>query len=161
MLSEIQDEVSEVWVSGGVAMCYAERMHTVFVYGTLRTGASNAFRMRGARSLGVATISARLYRVHEHFPGILISDDEQDKLVGEVLTEVSDAHLLALDEYEGCAPLMPISHHLYRRVEVTVDLSPLSYEPTGGSETTSAWVWEYLHPVDETQRIKSGDWFAQ
>lgn len=96
--------------------------NTVFVYGTLRTGASNAFRMRGARSLGTATLGARLYRVHEAFPGIVLSDEAS--LQGEVFTGVSEELLHALDVYEGCDARVPEEERIYRRVKVVATLCP-------------------------------------
>ncbi len=36
--------------------------HMVFVYGTLRRGGSNHFRMEGAEFLSAATVNGRLYR---------------------------------------------------------------------------------------------------
>lgn len=94
--------------------------YTVFVYGTLRTGASNAFRMRGAQSLGAATLGARLYRVHDAFPGIVL--DDYACLQGEVFTGVSEVMLHALDVYEGCDAGMPEEERIYRRVKVVATL---------------------------------------
>jgi len=124
--------------------------YNVFVYGTLRSGASNSFRMRGATSLGNATIQARLYRVHEEFPGIILSDSENDILVGEVFTEVSAPQIEALDIYEGCDEKTPPEERLYQRVMVNAKLAD--------GTTHKAWVWEYLREVSEFKRMKSGDW---
>jgi len=128
-------------------------MSQVFVYGTLRTGASNAFRMKGASSLGSATVSAKLYRVHDDFPGIVLSNNSEDVLHGEVFTGVSNEHLHALDVYEGCDAGMPVSERIYRRV-----LAPVTLE---SGEVAEAFIWEYIREVDERERIVSGDWLAQ
>ena len=123
-------------------------MHTVFVYGTLRTGASNAFRMKGARSLGEATVSAQLYRVHDQFPGIVLG--EGSVLHGEIFTDVSDHHLHALDVYEGCDDGLPVEEHLYRRVEVdAVD---------GNGDLVRCYIWEYVKPIADSPLIPEGDW---
>ena len=128
-------------------------MSQVFVYGTLRTGASNAFRMKGASSLGSATVSAKLYRVHDDFPGIVLSNNSEDVLLGEVFTGVSNEHLHALDVYEGCDAQMPVSERIYRRI-----LAPVILE---SGEVAEAFIWEYIREVDERERIVSGDWLAQ
>ena len=127
-------------------------MSQVFVYGTLRTGASNAFRMKGAISLGAATVIAKLYRVHEEFPGIVLTGDPQDILHGEVFKDVSREQLYALDVYEGCDAGMPISERIYHRVLTTVTLE--------NGEETEAFIWEYIREVNEGDRIASGDWLT-
>ncbi len=128
-------------------------MYRVFAYGTLRTGASNAFRMKGAASLGKAIIKARLYQVHEQFPGIALSNDESDELVGEIFGNVSDDMLKMLDVYEGCDAEIPEEERLYRRVLVQAILE-------GGEEVT-AYTWEFVKPVNGQTRIPSGDWLDQ
>ena len=125
-------------------------MTQVFVYGTLRTGASNAFRMKGARSLGSATVKARLYRVHDQFPGIVLSEQLEEVLYGEVFTDVSQEHMEQLDCYEGCDAGLPQSEHIYHRVLTTATLS-------NGTQVEVA-IWEYIRSVSESDRITSGDW---
>ncbi len=46
----------------------------VFVYGTLRQGASNHFRLEGATTLGEAWVLGQLYRI-DWYPGLLLDDD--------------------------------------------------------------------------------------
>lgn len=124
----------------------------VFVYGTLRTGASQDYRMRGATSLGSATIQARLYRVHQDFPGITLSGtSSEDLLQGEVFSGVSPALLDELDLYEGCNPALPPAEHLYRRVRVSATLQ-------GSGKSKSCWVWEYRRKVKEEDYLANGDW---
>lgn len=128
-------------------------MSQVFVYGTLRTGASNAFRMKGAISLGEATLSAELYRVHHDFPGVILSDNPQHRLHGEVFKGVTSEHLNALDVYEGCDASMPVSDRIYRRVLVPVTLQ--------NGEQTEAYIWEYIGEFDGKEKIANGDWLKQ
>ncbi len=118
---------------------------TVFVYGTLRAGASNHFRMAGAEPLGPATVRGRLYRI-DWYPGLVI-DPEACPVTGE-LYAVEAAHLQALDAFEGLPP-GEMECEEYRRVKVAVAVAG------GGRE---AWVWEWRGPVDEAARIGSGDW---
>jgi gamma-glutamylcyclotransferase (GGCT)/AIG2-like uncharacterized protein YtfP len=113
----------------------------VFVYGTLRRGGSNHFRMQGAEFMTEATVRGRLYGI-DWYPGLVL-DDSGDRIIGEIY-QVSAGILLELDAFEGPE---------YRRVMA---------EPCCGGDkrpSQSAWLWEWLGPVDETRRITSGDWF--
>jgi len=113
---------------------------TVFVYGTLRGGGSNAFRMEGSRFIGQATVHGRLYHI-DWYPGLVI-DPGATPVIGEI-HEVGDIQLAALDAFEGGE---------YRRVKTTATLA-------GGGEC-EAWLWEYLPEADEARRIPSGDWLV-
>lgn len=122
-------EFSEVPATGPVL---------VFVYGTLRRGGSNHVRMAGARFIAAATVRGRLYRI-EWYPGLVL-----DAAAGEVKGElfaVEPWQMAGLDDYEGDE---------YRRVRTTV--------ATADGAPLTAWVWEWLGPVDEAQRIAGGDW---
>jgi gamma-glutamylcyclotransferase (GGCT)/AIG2-like uncharacterized protein YtfP len=112
----------------------------VFVYGTLRRGGSNHFRMEGAEFLSAATVNGRLYRI-DWYPGLVLDDMAAD-IHGEVY-RVSAEVLERLDHYEGGE---------YRRVMTQVRCGGDHRSPQ------AAWVWEWLGPVDESRRIRSGDW---
>lgn len=114
---------------------------TVFVYGTLRAGGSNHFRMSDAVPLGPGTVRGRLYRV-DWYPALLL-DPDAGAVCGELYLVPHDA-LAALDAFEGAE---------YRRVRVAVI-------PENGGDAAEAWIWEYLEPVDESRRITHGDWIA-
>jgi len=117
----------------------------VFVYGTLRGGGSNHFRMERARFVGAARVRGRLYRI-DWYPG-LVFDSEGDWISGELYAV--DAVLLAeLDEFEGLA-VGEASGCEYRRVQVMAD---------SGSGAVPAWAWEWLGPVEEARRLAGGDW---
>jgi len=118
-----------------------KKMEVIFVYGTLRAGGSNHFRLGNAGGLGAGTVCGRLYRV-DWYPALLL-DADAGAVHGEVY-EVDAATLAALDAFEGAE---------YRRVRVGV-------MPEGGGEKIDAWLWEYLDPVDESRRIPGGDWLA-
>jgi gamma-glutamylaminecyclotransferase len=110
----------------------------LFVYGTLRRGGSNHFRMAGARFMAAGTVRGRIYQI-DWFPGLIL-----DAAAGGVRGEVfaADARLIAqLDAFEGTD---------YRRVRAVVT--------TDDGESIDAWLWEWLGAVDETRRIVSGDW---
>ena len=112
----------------------------VFVYGTLRRGGSNEFRMAQARFVANGAVRGRLYRI-DWYPGF-VADEFGDIVVGEVY-EANAETLAALDEFEGSE---------YRRVKVAVEVSG-----EGGSKV-QAWIWEWLGDASESQRIASGDW---
>lgn len=115
-------------------------MANIFVYGTLRRGGSNHFRMEGADFVAAATVKGGLYQI-DWYPGLVLDETAGD-VVGEVY-QVPPAVLEELDLFEGAE---------YRRLQTQVRL------PDG--ETVSAWIWEWLGPVDETLRITSGDWLS-
>jgi len=113
----------------------------VFVYGTLRAGGSNHFRMAGCAALGPGTVRGRLYRV-DWYPAVF-ADPDGGEVVGE-LYAVSHETLAALDAFEGSE---------YRRVRIAVT-------PAGGGDPVDAWIWEFLEPLGETKRIANGDWLS-
>jgi gamma-glutamylcyclotransferase (GGCT)/AIG2-like uncharacterized protein YtfP len=120
----------------------------VFVYGTLRRGASNHFRMAGAVFVCTGSIIGKLYQI-DWFPGLIL-DETGDAIRGEVF-EADQGLLEALDMFEGVSA--DESQSEYRRVKTTVS-------PENGGETLTADVWEWLGEVDESKRVKGGDWLA-
>lgn len=120
-------------------------LHRVFVYGTLRGGGSNHFRLAGSRFVGAGRVKGRLYRI-DWYPGLII-DPEADDVLGEVY-DVSVEQLRELDVFEGISA-GEIEGCEYKRVLTEV---------TGRDSTTHAWVWEWVGPFTETDRIPDGDW---
>jgi gamma-glutamylcyclotransferase (GGCT)/AIG2-like uncharacterized protein YtfP len=121
----------------------------VFVYGTLRRGGSNHFRMAGAEFISTGTIMGRMYRI-DWYPGLLL-DDAGDEIFGEIYSVDADL-LAALDIFEGLSAGETQGSE-YRRVQTTVVQQ--------NSETLTAWVWEWLGAVSEDQRISAGDWLKE
>jgi gamma-glutamylcyclotransferase (GGCT)/AIG2-like uncharacterized protein YtfP len=119
----------------------ASTSEMVFVYGTLRRGGSNHFRMDGARFVTAATVRGRLYHI-DWFPGLLL-DADAGEITGETY-QVPSTMMAALDHFEGDS---------YRRVLAEVSCDAAHEAPR------AAWLWEWLGPVDEGRRIASGDWF--
>jgi len=120
----------------------------VFVYGTLRRGGSNHFRMDGAEFITEGRISGKLYRI-SWYPGLVL-DAAGDDIVGEVYSV--DLEMLGnLDAFEGVSA-GETEDSGYRRVRTTVTRAD--------GEILSAWVWEWLGAVDERQRLGHGDWLA-
>lgn len=112
----------------------------VFVYGTLRRGGSNHFRMAGAEFIGSGNLGGRLYRI-DWYPGLVL-DAAEGPVRGEVFAVVTE-QFAALDDFEGPE---------YRRVRAGV--------VTESGETLGVWVWEWQGCADESRRIADGDWFS-
>jgi len=73
-----------------------------------------------------------------------LRSSEGEWVAGDLFRLRDPATLAALDEYEGA--------NEYRRVLTTAVLED--------GEATRCWVYEYIGPVKEERRIKSGDWMA-
>ena len=118
----------------------------IFVYGTLRRGGSDHFRMAAAKFVSEATVSGRLYRVH-WYPGLVL-DEAGDEIHGDVYAVTKDA-LAILDVFEGLCPGGGEGTE-YRRLKTKVALKD-------GREV-EAWVWEWIGATDEIKRLSDGDW---
>ena len=112
----------------------------VFVYGTLRRGGSNHFRMHGAEFVAAGTVRGRLYRI-DWYPG-LVADENAGEIIGEIY-RLSAGKLRELDEYEGPE---------YRREMMEVQADRTTFQ---------AWVWLWNESVDENRRIVGGDWLLE
>ncbi len=120
----------------------------VFVYGTLRRGGSNHFRMEAAEFIAKGRISGKMYRI-DWYPGLVL-DGAGDDIVGEAYSV--DLELLGnLDSFEGVSAGDKEGCE-YRRVPTMVTCA--------AGQTLTAWVWEWLGEVEENQRLRSGDWLA-
>lgn len=117
----------------------------VFVYGTLRPGASRdaeAF-FPGATFLGPARVRGVLYDLGD-YPGVHL-DDSAGWIVGEIVRVTAEA-LAGFDAWEG------VDAGLYRRVPVTVE------RPDAPPLTT--WIYEIADACEGRPVISSGDWLA-
>lgn len=117
----------------------------VFVYGTLRRGASRdaeAF-FPGAKFLGCGRVRGVLYDLGD-YPGLHLNDSA-GWVVGEIVG-VSKEALAEFDDWEG------IDAGLYRRVRVTVE------RPDDSPLTT--WIYEITDACEGRPVISSGDWLA-
>ncbi len=110
----------------------------VFVYGTLRAGASNHFRLEGAKLRGEGWVLGRLYRI-DWYPGLLL-DEEGIPVRGEIY-EVEREMLRKLDSFEGGE---------YERLKDRVHLKD------GGE--VEAWLYEYRGAVEEGSELVPADW---
>ena len=112
----------------------------VFVYGTLRRGGSNNFRMDGCKWLGPAGVNAHLYEV-DWYPGLVLDEDAAE-VVGD-LYEVPNEKMPELDKFEGSE---------YRRVRAMVQ--------TAEDTAMSAWIWEWNRSTEGLEPIPDGDWLT-
>ncbi|WP_193214394.1 gamma-glutamylcyclotransferase family protein [Luteolibacter marinus] len=118
----------------------------VFVYGTLRRGGSNAFRMEGAEFVGEGFVRGYLYAI-SWYPGLVL-DEGAGKVRGDVF-KVGPKLLRELDEFEGLSA-GELQGGEYRRLKSEVLLGP--------GESCSAWVFEWVAAVEPMKVIPSGDW---
>lgn len=102
--------------------------HKVFVYGTLRRGGAELFKVPG-----------QIYDLG-WFPGIVLGDENSKSFVVCERLEVDDEKLAEFDRYEGFYEGEPESS-LYLRVP---------YE--GG------WIYVYNHSVEGYTLVEGGDW---
>lgn len=121
----------------------------VFVYGTLRRGGSNAFRMDGAEFVGRGRAEGKLYAI-SWYPGLVLGRNS-GWVTGEVY-RVSPEQLRALDEFEGISA-NEIEGAEYRRVGADVALDGMPYD-----DTLHCSAFEWKGPVVQERRIPSGDW---
>ena len=115
-----------------------ERQELVFVYGTLRPGSSNHFRMEEAELQGRAWVLGRLYPLG-WYPGLVL-DDGGIPVRGEVYA-VEREMLRKLDAFEGSE---------YERLKFPVHLE-------GGNEVR-AWLYEFRGDEGGREEIVPADW---
>ena len=113
----------------------------VFVYGTLRSGGSNAWRMKNATFMDAATTRGHLYRV-DWYPGAIFDETASSTILGELYT-IPPEPLQQLDAFEG---------QEYERIKIMVT--------TSSQQPYEAWAWQYLPPTEHLSKIPSGDWFC-
>jgi gamma-glutamylcyclotransferase (GGCT)/AIG2-like uncharacterized protein YtfP len=121
----------------------------LFVYGTLMRGFDHPMAQllsRSADFIGEARCRGRLYLV-KHYPGLVLSDDPDDIVFGELFRLRRPAECLReFDMYEACGEgFKPPSEYIRQMLTVTSD--------DGAAE---AWTYVYNWPVTKLPRIASG-----
>jgi gamma-glutamylcyclotransferase (GGCT)/AIG2-like uncharacterized protein YtfP len=122
----------------------------LFVYGTLMRGYDHPMAQllsKSADYVGQAQCRARLYLV-KHYPGLVLSDDADDIVHGEVfrLRQVNEL-LREFDMYEACGEgFAEPTEYVRRGVAVTLS----------DGAAIEAWTYLYNWPVDRLPRIESG-----
>lgn len=118
----------------------------LFVYGALRKGASNDWRMKSARWLGPAKVAGTLVKI-DWYPGLVLGEGGLVK--GEVY-EVSSELLAELDAFEGIGEIEDRNGE-YHRIRAEVILN---------GEPQDVWIYEWLKGISGYQIVASGDWLT-
>jgi len=122
----------------------------LFVYGTLMRGFDHPMAtllQRGSDFIGEARCRGRLYLVR-HYPGLVLSDDADDVVFGEVCRLHQPQELLReFDMYEACGEgFAEPTEYIRRILPVTL----------GDGAVGEAWTYVYNWPVGHLPRIASG-----
>jgi gamma-glutamylcyclotransferase (GGCT)/AIG2-like uncharacterized protein YtfP len=128
-------------------MTTGEPRESIFVYGTLRRGASNHHRLKGAVWRGAATVRGVLYQV-SWYPGLVLRDDQVGRVRGDCF-EVPVGLMGELDAFEGLPP-GSLCGEEYERVRIDIDLVD--------GESIRAWAWLWRAGTDGLSKVGSGDW---
>jgi gamma-glutamylcyclotransferase (GGCT)/AIG2-like uncharacterized protein YtfP len=122
----------------------------LFVYGTLMRGFEHPMAQllsRGADFLGEARCQGRLYLV-KHYPGLVLSDDPDDIVFGELFRlRRPDELLREFDMYEACGEGFREPTEYVRKI--------LNLTTADGAANT-AWTYLYNWPVTGLPRVASG-----
>jgi gamma-glutamylcyclotransferase (GGCT)/AIG2-like uncharacterized protein YtfP len=122
----------------------------LFVYGTLMRGFDHPMAQllsRSADFLGTATCRGRLYLI-KHYPGLVLSDDPEDIVFGELYRlRERDALLAEFDMYEACGEGFAEPTEYIRRM--------LDVKQEDGA-VGKVWTYVYTWPVTGLLRITSG-----
>jgi len=113
----------------------------VFVYGTLRHGGSNHFRMEGGALVSPATVQGSLYRI-DWYPALILNA-KAPTVLGEVYRMPANC-LAHLDAYEGPE---------YHRLQATAT--------TPDGLELQVWIWEWKESIAHLPIIESGDWLKE
>lgn len=122
----------------------------LFTYGTLRLNQSHPIAIylsENATLIGLAVLpKARLYKI-DWYPALIPTEDENDKVIGDVY-ELKDANAWSkIDEYEGIGIGEP--PYEYKRENVKIQME---------QEEFDCWVYFYNVALpDNAELIESGD----
>ncbi|MEA5260016.1 pyruvate carboxylase [Arcicella aquatica] len=125
----------------------------LFVYGTLRKDFGNELHKlitRNSEFIGMATYQGKMYNIGE-YPGIVPSEDESSKVVGELYKLSNSIRLIRiLDEYEEFYP-ENIAESVFVRKSISVSIDGKDYE---------SYSYLYNRPTDGLAEITSGNFLA-
>jgi len=119
----------------------------LFVYGALRKGASNDWRMKEARWIGPAEVKGTLLKI-DWYPGLVLGEGGSVK--GEIY-EIGRELLKELDEFEGIG-LDDERNGEYHRIRAEVFCNDKPME---------VWIYEWLKGIAGYEVVESGDWLGQ
>jgi gamma-glutamylcyclotransferase (GGCT)/AIG2-like uncharacterized protein YtfP len=127
----------------------------LFVYGTLLRGFDHPMAQlltRSADFIGQARCRGRLFLV-KHYPGLVLSDDEDDIVFGELYRLRQPAECLReFDIYEACG------EGFAEPTEYVRQMLPLTLHDGNVRE---AWTYVYNWPVARLPRIASGRFLGE
>lgn len=127
--------------------------HLLFVYGTLRRAVgAPAHRLFSAHAdfFDDGYVAARLYDLGD-YPGLVLSQDGGDRVIGELYTlRTPEPTLTLLDRYEGVAGTRGDAPAQYRRIKVPVT--------SQNGRVHTAWIYEYLLDVGDRPLVRTGDY---
>ena len=123
----------------------------IFVYGTLLSQYDNYYAnllKDHSVIIGLGYAKGLLFTT-DHYPGFIPSNENSEKVYGQVLNITSKLDLVldALDEYEGVGPQFPDPNEYIRSV-LPVYINK--------GQILKCWVYIYNHPVDHMVKIASG-----
>ncbi len=110
----------------------------IFVYGTLRSGASNHHRLGGGEFVQQVELPGELFAI-DWYPGMVHDVHSPGRVIGEIY-RVSENTLRELDKYEG---------REYNRISVKIDTL---------EGMLDVFIWEYSDVHEHFTTIEHGDW---
>jgi gamma-glutamylcyclotransferase (GGCT)/AIG2-like uncharacterized protein YtfP len=122
----------------------------LFVYGTLRQNSQHPMYVRLAQQadfVADAWFVGKLYRV-TYYPCVIPSDNQTDRVIGELYQLRNLALLAQLDDYEECSDKHSDPKEYVREKKLV---------HTVNGDAVMAWVYLYNRPVHGLVQIKSGD----
>lgn len=121
----------------------------VFVYGTMRKGASNYPRMKGALRISPGAVRGRLVKIG-WFPALVLDPQAETWVWGDVFRADGEA-LQAFLEYEGLAAEA-------KEGEDCRLVKTQAYAYAGSGWNWQVGLWEWTGPLDQAVPVPSGDW---
>ena len=106
----------------------------LFVYGLFRD--SGRGLLSNATFCGRATVTGKIYKVNEFYPGFVTG---KGKVFGDVYL-IDPAIFPQLDEFEG-------EEYTKTKIRTSIDIE--------------CWIYIYKHPIDNFKEIKGGDWMLR
>ena len=122
----------------------------LFTYGTLRMNENPSmtkFLAENTELIGLAVLSkAKIYRI-DWYPALINTNNDDDKVVGELVKVIGNDAWLVLDDYEGIG--MEESPCEYDRKKIKV---------LAKGEELECWAYFYKLPLpNDAKWIQSGD----